>query len=154
MLDSISLRPRTPGDEAFLLHLYASTRWEELAPVPWTEDQKLAFLSDQFRLQTHHYEHHYPGAQFLVIERDGQAIGRLYLHRGSEDLLLMDIALVPSCRGKGLGTALLERLLREAGSPVTCHVEFNNPALRLYQRLGFRKVEERGVYFFMEWKPG
>jgi len=33
-------------------------------------------------------------------------------------------------------------------------VERFNPALRLYQRLGFRHVEDQGPYYLMEWRPG
>lgn len=40
-----------------------------------------------------------------------------------------------------------------AGKKVRIHVEHNNPALRLYERLGFEQVEEQGIYYLMEWRP-
>ena len=36
------------------------------------------------------------------------------------------------------------------GKPVRIHVEKNNPAMHLYDRLGFRQVEDQGVYWLME----
>ncbi len=127
-----------------------------MAPVPWPEEAKRAFLTDQFRLQRTHYRTHYEGAQFLVIEAKERPVGRLYLHATPDEVRVMDIALVPEHRGRGTGGALLREILaqaREDGKRVTCHVEFNNPAQRLYNRLGFRTAEERGVYLFLEWRP-
>ncbi|MGH2397294.1 MAG: GNAT family N-acetyltransferase, partial [bacterium] len=69
---------------------------------------------------------------------------------------LMDLALLPAYRGRGIGSSLLDALLAEgqrAGKPVTIHVEKLNRALRLYERLGFRRIADRGVYWFLEWRP-
>jgi ribosomal protein S18 acetylase RimI-like enzyme len=41
-----------------------------------------------------------------------------------------------------------------AGKPVRIHVEKLNPALRLYERLGFTRIADKGVYWFLEWVPG
>jgi ribosomal protein S18 acetylase RimI-like enzyme len=52
-----------------------------------------------------------------------------------------------------VGTSLLRDLLAEAeamGKRVTIHVEHFNPALRLYRRLGFTEVADRGVYLLLE----
>ncbi len=139
-----------------MTRLYASMRTEELAPVPWSEEIKQAFLQSQFELQRDHYRKHYRHAEFLVIERAGQPIGRLYLHPGAHEIRIMDIALLPAYRGQGIGTRLLDALLAHAqarGAPVTLHVEPLNPAQRPYRRLGFRLLEDRGVYHFLEWRP-
>ena len=56
---------------------------------------------------------------------------------------------------RGIGTTLLHGLQSEAaaaGKPLRLHVERFNPALRLYERLGFQQIEDRGVYLFMEWR--
>lgn len=151
--DGIVTRRRTPADTEFLAALYASTRATELAPVPWPDDAKAAFLRSQFEAQTSHYDLHYAEAEFLVLERDGQPIGRLILFWGERDLRVVDIALVPSCCGLGLGTALLRAVQAQAGGSVSIHVERFNPALRLYQRLGFELEEDGGVYYRMRWKP-
>jgi ribosomal protein S18 acetylase RimI-like enzyme len=155
MCSAVTTRPIAESDREFLRELYASTRREELAPVPWSEEQKREFLASQFALQHEHYQRNYVGAEFLVIERHGAPIGRLYVYRTPGEIRVMDIALVDAERGRGLGTRLLQGLMaqaRETGAQVTLHVEPNNPACRLYERLGFRLIESRGVYLFRGWK--
>ncbi|MHB8644749.1 MAG: GNAT family N-acetyltransferase [Thermomicrobiales bacterium] len=154
--NGIVLRPQTDADRDFLHALYGSTRADELAIVPWTDEQKAAFIAMQFRAQSAHYAEHYYDADLLIIERDGTPIGRLYLHRGDREIRIVDIALVPEARGAGLGTHLLQDILAEGartGKSVSIHVERFNPALRLYRRLGFAHVEENGVYYLMRWTP-
>ena len=157
MEQPICLRPEVPEDADFLFRLYASTRAEEMKLVPWNEAQKEAFLRMQFQAQTTHYHQYYPDASYEVILREGKAVGRLYIHRSEDAILLIDIALLPEHRGGGIGGRLLNEILSQAsreGKRVQIHVERNNPALSLYTRLGFHKVEDKGVYYFMEWMPG
>lgn len=152
---SITLRPRREADEPFLQELYASTRAEEMALTPWPEETKRQFLMSQYSMQKQHYDAHYPGARFAVIERDRIPIGRLYTQIAAAGSVLIDISLLPEYRGQGIGTPLLRQFLHEAGTRVTCHVENHNPARRLYQRLGFRETGESfGPYVKMEWTPG
>jgi ribosomal protein S18 acetylase RimI-like enzyme len=152
-----ALRPETEADVAFLCGLYVSTRWEELAPiVDWTEAQKRAFLESQFAAQRHHYLVHYADAERMVIEDRGVACGRIYLDRMPAKLHVVDLSLLPEWRGRGIGTALLQEVLAEAGAAgkrAGIAVEKFNPAQRLYRRLGFREVEDLGVYLAMEWSP-
>lgn len=140
-----------------LLRIYRSTREEELAMVlDWTEEMKAAFVRQQFEAQHAWYRDHYEGAQFDVILVDGAPAGRLYVHRRVAEIRLVDITLLPDFRKGGLGTSILHDLLaegREVGKPVTIHVEVYNPAMRLYERLGFVPVEERGPYRLMKWSP-
>ena len=136
----LGLRAETDADFEFLCALYASVREEEMAPVPWPAEAKLAFLRDQFTQQSVHYRQHYPGAELLVIERGGASAGRIYLYRSGQEIRLMDVALVASLRGQGIGTRLIQALLAAADAAacqVTLHVEPTNPAQRLYQRFGF-----------------
>jgi ribosomal protein S18 acetylase RimI-like enzyme len=152
----LKLRPITDADHAFLRDLYASVRAAELAAVPWPEPAKRSFLDEQFALQHAHYAKVYVGADFLLIEKDGVSIGRIYIYRTPTEIRLMDIALIVEERGHRIGTALLTELMEEAATTnceLTLHVEPENPAQRLYQRLGFRLIEHRGVYDFLGWKP-
>ena len=152
----ISLRRITPADESFLARLYASTRTEELAQINWSEEQKAMFCRMQFNAQTTDYQRNYPDASFQIIERNGVAAGRLLVLRSDEKIHVIDIALLPEHRGAGIGTKFLRELQKEAkaaGKPLSIHVECFNPARRLYDRLGFQQVEEKGVYFLMEWHP-
>ena len=153
---SIALRPARAEDEAFLHQVYGSTRAEELDQVDWSEDQKQAFVDAQFAAQRSSYLNNYPGAEFLVVMAAGEPAGRLYLHRRPAEIRIMDLALLPPYRGRGFGSRLLRQIMAEAqadGRKVTIHVEKFNPALRLYQRLGFRVLEDKGVYYFLGWEP-
>lgn len=153
----LAFRPAHDGDMAFMAELYASTRREELAPVPWPEETKRAFLQQQFGAQHTHYRTYFPEAAWLVVEHGGARVGRLYLGRWKDEHRVIDIALLPEWRGRGFGAAMMRDILDEAaaaGKAVRIHVEKNNPALHLYRRLGFQAVEDAGVYDLMEWTPG
>jgi len=151
---AVTLRPITEADHPFLFRLYASTREEELAPVPWTAEQKEAFLRQQFGAQHTWWQEHYTGARFDLVLVDGVPAGRLYVDVWEREIRIVDIALVPEHRGGGIGTMLLRRVFAEgdaAGKPVSIHVEVFNPARRLYERLGFAEKGQHGdVYILME----
>lgn len=152
----VRLRPVQDADRAFLVDLYGSTREQELAPVPWDGATKRAFIEQQFAAQDAHYHLHYTNRTFDIVEVDGIAAGRLYVNRGERDIRIVDITIAPTYRGKGLGTALLQGLLDEGqdtGRSVSIHVERNNPARHLYDRLGFKPAGENGVYILMEKLP-
>jgi ribosomal protein S18 acetylase RimI-like enzyme len=156
MEQSTTFRPEVDGDEPFLSRLYATTRDYEMNLVSWDAAQRAAFLQSQFTLQRVHYHKYYPNAAFLIIQSAGEPIGRFYVERSDRDIVLLDIALLPEFRGKGLGGQVMGDLLAEAkstGKVVRIHVERNNPALRLYQRMKFRLVEDKGIHFLMEWSP-
>jgi len=153
----ITLRPITPEDQGFLYQVYASTREEELAPLGWDEAQQEAFLEMQFRAQHTFYQGQFRGAQFDIVLLNKEPIGRLYVDRREDEIRIVDIALLPAHRNRGIGSALLRDILAEGqrdGLPVRIHVEYFNRALHLYERLGFRQISETGVYYLMEWSPG
>jgi ribosomal protein S18 acetylase RimI-like enzyme len=147
-----SLRPVEDADRPFLVELYASVREPELAVVDWDHATKRAFVEQQFSAQDGHYRGNYAGAALDVVEVDGEPAGRLYVHRGRSDIRIMDIALAPRFRGRGIGTALLEDLIAEAEASsrkLSIHVEMNNPARSLYDRLGFEPAGQHGIYLLM-----
>ena len=124
--------------------------------MPWSDDQKDAFLRQQFAAQHAHYQQHYAGATFDLIRVDGRTCGRLYVARWPTELRLVDIALLPEFRGTGLGARIVGDLLeeaREAGREVTVHVERMNRARGFYERLGFAVKEDKGVYLFLGCRP-
>ncbi len=153
---ALSFRLIGPDDQAFLLEVYASTRREELALVDWDEDEKARFLQMQFAAQHQYYQDYYTEADFLIILLDELPVGRLYLARWPGEIRIVDLALLPAHRNAGIGTRILSDVLAEAtlaGKPVRIHVEKLNPALRLYERLGFTRIADKGVYWFLEWVP-
>lgn len=148
----IVTRPEEPTDLGFLQRLYAGTRVEEMALLDWPEAVKRGFLEDQAAAQIRHYRKHYPDAAFLVCLRDVVPFGRVYLMPGKEELRLMDIAILPAYRRLGLGRKLMAgvvHMAREDGLAVGLHVELNNPVCNWYEQLGFERIEEVGVYWFM-----
>ncbi len=149
----ITLRSARPADEAFLYQVYAGTRQEELALVDWDEERREAFLRQQFTAQHRWYYEQYTDTTFDVVLADGAPIGRLYVARWPDEIRIVDIALLPEHRRRGIGSALLAQLLNGAdrsGLRTTIHVERFNPARRLYDRLGFVPVAETAPYLFME----
>jgi ribosomal protein S18 acetylase RimI-like enzyme len=152
----LSLRPATSEDDAFSLQVYASTRADEMAAVPWTDEQKQSFVEMQFNAQRTSYLQNQPQAEWLIVMRDEQPIGRMIVDRMADEIILMDIALLPEHRNAGVGSKFLKDLMAEGeatGKKVTLHVESYNPAFRLYSRFGFKEVREEGFYLAMEWSP-
>jgi ribosomal protein S18 acetylase RimI-like enzyme len=156
MTPHVSLRTVAPDDEPLLREIYASTRDAEMAIVDWDDGLKTQFLDMQWRAQTHHYRTNHPGADYRLVLLDGTPIGRLYVDRTAVQIHLLDIALLPLYRSRGIGTRLIRDLVDEAkhdGRPLRCHVERFNRAWGLYQRLGFRPIADAGMYAQLEWEP-
>lgn len=143
-------------DMAFLGELYASTRWEEVLQTPWSDQQRRDFLHTQFNAQHKHYLTHYPHSDYLLIIKNSEKIGRIYVDRDDSSICLIDISLLPQYRGKGIGTLLIKELILEAQNTqkkIVLHVESFNPAFQLYKKLDFVLVEDKGVHQYMEWYP-
>lgn len=155
-MSTVSLQAIGEADLELLYEIYASTREDEMAMTPWSEQQKRDFLRMQFHAQHNYYQEQFGQARFDLIKQADTVIGRLYLDRRADEIRIIDIALLPPFRGRGVGSRLLESILQEAQQsvlPVRIHVEKNNPAMRLYQRLGFELLEDKGIYELMEWRP-
>lgn len=153
---NIAYRPFAEADLPFVAELYVSTRTEEVALAEWPAATKLTFLLQQHRAQHEHYSLHHADAEWLIIEREGEPIGRLYLRSDPKRLHIVDISLMPGSRGLGIGEAILSDIAAQARAEakvVSIHVEKHNRARLLYKRLGFAVVEDRGVYDFMELQP-
>ncbi len=153
----ISLRKFSSLDLPFMKSLYSSSREEELAKTNFSLHEKNLFLSQQFNAQLTHYVNNYNTERFNIIEIDGQPIGRLFVDVWPNEIRIVDITLIPSHRKLGIGTHLLKTIFCEAQQmqyPVTIHVEQNNPAKNLYERLGFSvKSKANDIYLLMEWIP-
>jgi len=152
---SITLRDATAQDETFLREVYASTRANEMALVPWTEEQKAAFLSFQFDAQDSYYRSQYPTAKFQVICNDEEPIGRLYLAREDEQIRILDVTILPDHRAQGLGSTLIDELRGEAvaaNKSLTIWIEADNPSQSLFRRKGFSMVQEEGFNQLLEFR--
>lgn len=149
---SLSLREATPEDEPFLFEVYASTRIEELEGVGWDDAQKQAF----FRMQFVARERSHPRVDDRIILLNGRPIGRMMVDRTGEAILLRDIALLTEFRNAGIGSRLIQDLMKEAssaGKPIQLHVVASSPAVKLYERLGFCRTGDEAAYLEMKWVP-
>ena len=152
----ITLRPVGPDDHDFLVEVYGSTRAEELALVPWTAEQQLAFVRSQFAAQQHHYAKKYPAASHDIIMSDDRPVGRLYVARLDQEIRIVDITLLPAERNAGIGSYLIRQLLDEAnrsGKVTRIYVEEFNPSLRLFERLNFSPSEQHGIHLLLQCNP-
>jgi ribosomal protein S18 acetylase RimI-like enzyme len=160
--DLYDIRPATPEDEPFLWEmLYESLYVEEgAAPLPrevlgrpelsryvegWGRAGDLGFVASEAGsgLKVGAAWSRLPG----VVHK-----GFAYLDEGTPELA---VAVSPGHRGRGVGTALLRRLLSEASAlfpALSLSVSPENPARRLYERLGFETVEVRGGHPLMRVK--
>ena len=146
----VALRPVDPDeDRELLVRVYGATREPELALVPWSDEERDAFVRSQFAAQDRYWSGQRPGIERMVVVVGGEDAGRLYIDRADEEIRIVDIALLPEHRGHGTGEALVREVLDEAdrvGLPVTIHVEKGNRARTLYARLGFVPVSDAGAY--------
>lgn len=154
MSDNVLLRPIVDGDRAFLLRVFSAARARQLEEAGISDAQLRQLMEMQHRAQQSQYRAQYPDADFDVILVDDLPAGYLYVHRRSDRLLLLDIALLPEQTGCGIGGQLVGGLIRESEQlsiPILAHVEKQNRAWRLWQRLGFHIVDDNGVYLEIEY---
>ena len=119
------------------------------------DDEKKRLLDTQFEAQTRHYRKYFANADFLVVLLGNEPVGRLCVYRGADEFRVIDVAILPAFRNRGIGSKLLSDVQNEArlaGKPVRVCVETFGP-LNFYERLGFRKVAEVGHHDVMEWSP-
>lgn len=150
-LSNLSSRAATEGDNSFLMELFASTRPQEMAFFGANENQKRAFVSMQFSILPRSY----PTAEHTIIMAANVPIGRTIIDRQSDELRLVDIALLPEFRNRGVGAFLVQQLLdegRQKQLPVRLQVFKYGDAVRFYERLGFKLIEEDGSHLKMEWR--
>ena len=157
MHDDVSTRPeRLPDDGDFLLSVYASARRPELTGLGWSEKQQDAFIRMQFDAQTRHYRESFPDATYSVICVDREPAGRLIVNHSDDQILIVDIALLPVFRRIGVGGRLVRRLLEQADAghlPVRCHVLHDSTARRFWEHAGFAAQDRDEVYVAMERAP-
>jgi len=136
-LPDVRLRPVSDADDRLLDELFASTRAAELAGLP--EEMRGSFVTMQRSAQERGWAAAFPHLRRSIVVVEGHEAGRLYVDAG-DDVTVVDITLLPVLRGRGVGSRLLAGVVADAetrGSSVVLSVEPGNPAVRLYERLGF-----------------
>ena len=151
----ITLREATDADETFLRAVYASTRAQELAAVPWNDEQKAAFVNMQFDAQHSHYHSQFPEANYQIILSGDEPIGRIYILREKDIIRILDVTLLLEKRNAGVGTELIRDLIHEAdqsGKSLHIWVEDFNPSTHFFERLAFSKVQQEGFNCLLEYR--
>ena len=151
----VSLRPEAADDEAFLYAVYASTREEELDAAGWDESTRQTFLRMQFNAQRQGYRVMFPEGSFLIVLCGAERAGRMVVNRTADEIRLVDIALLPAFQSRGIGGQLLRGLTAEAKEserPLRVSVFKPSRAAVFYERLGFAKTGEMGLYDLWEWR--
>ncbi len=149
-------RRATAEDQDFLWRLYVSTRVDELSAFGWPPEQQEMFLRMQYRARCGGYEATYPHAEYTILLEDGLAAGGMIVSRSSAEVRLVDISILPEYRNRGYGAHQVSNLVREAaalGLPLRLSVRRENPARRLYERLGFVSIGQDAMYIEMERPP-
>lgn len=153
---TVSLRPATVQDRDLLFQIYAGTRRDEFAALDWPPEQLAGFLQMQWRAQQRHYQSAYPNAEDSIVVVNDAGVGRMLVDCSPTDIVLVDLALLPEYRNRGIGTSLLNKVLAKGDSekkPVRLSVIKSNPAVHWYQCFGFSQVADDGVYLGLERLP-
>lgn len=152
----VVLRGEHAEDADWLRTLYVSTR-DDIASMPWPATVKAQVAAEQYRLQHAHYLTHHPSGDRLIILVDGERAGRLLIDRTTIPCRLVDLALEPLHRGKGIGAALIRWLQRQRRHDgIDLHVARHNPrAAALYARLGFVPASDStATHLRLAWSGG
>ncbi|HEX8663401.1 MAG TPA: GNAT family N-acetyltransferase [Beijerinckiaceae bacterium] len=154
-LGLLRLRSEEPRDQDFRFRLFCDSRLPEWYRVCLEPAVREALMRMQFESQTTTYAQRFPRARFDIIELEGEPIGRIVVNRPGPFIHIVDHAIVPSLRNRGLGTAIMLALMDEAAAasiPMRLKVaDANDPSLKLYRRLGFTPIEEAPFYIELEW---
>jgi ribosomal protein S18 acetylase RimI-like enzyme len=151
----LSTRPEVAADEAFLLKLFESVKGPLFARMPVDDDMKARLLDMQFRAMTLSYRASSPSGAFRIVTMDDAPIGQLITHIADDRVHVVYIALLPSWRHRGIGSALIRALLDKAlahdlGCEVTVALD-NIPSLRLWAGLGFAEQTRDAANVVLEW---
>ena len=148
---NVSLRPEQPSDGLFIRNLVLETVAIELEAAAWPEPMRTNLLEMQYAARRHA---RLQSGESFIVESDGASAGWVILRALPDHTHLIEIMIVPAQRGKGIGSTAIRGILSAAASPVRLTVHRMNPgAIRLYERLGFRRTGEDDVQFFMEYQP-
>jgi GNAT superfamily N-acetyltransferase len=141
----IALRPARSGDFEFCARLYFSGMEETIRRL------KLDMVA-----QNRNLRERWNVAEVQIITSDGADVGWMQSSIKDGARYLEQIFIDAPFQSRGIGTGIINGLIDEAKldqRPVTLGVVKTNPALRLYERLGFRITHEDDRKFYMRCEP-
>jgi ribosomal protein S18 acetylase RimI-like enzyme len=152
---TVSTRPETAKDEAFLKTLILDTIARQLHAELWPPEIRDSVLGLQYNIRRNGSLNSYAGAESRIILADGAPAGWMVIAELPEELRLAEIMVSANARGQGVGSAAIRAAIADAqqlGKPCRLNVSVANPdAERLYERLGFRRIDAEEVNFTMEY---
>lgn len=151
----ISLCPVEPVHEDFLLKLFKECRQDLVSIGSINEKQKDDIAFQQFTIEQEQLIKKYPDAEFNIVMFNGEPIGRLYIYYGDIVDNILEIGLLDEYRGLGIGKKLVTKLIQNArkmNKRVRLKVAwFNQRAYKFYEEIGFKVIENQGIFFEMEY---
>src|SRR5262245_29315070 len=139
----LSFRPATPGDFGYCATLYFAGMEQTIRELNLDMDAHVADFRRRWLVN-----------EVRIVARDGADVGWLQSRREDGTLFLAQLFVAAAFQRQSIGTEVMRRLIAEAaGGPVTLGVVKTNPAVRLYERLGFRTTHEDERKFFMRREP-
>lgn len=136
-----TIRPAAPEDFDYCARLYFEGMEKIIKELNLNMDAQVAGLRQRWDV-----------TQVRVIALDGTDIGWLQSFEKDNTLFLGQLFVDGAFRRQGIGTEVVKALIEEAttaGRAMTLGVVKTNPALRLYERLGFRTTHEDERKFYM-----
>ncbi|MFZ0544979.1 MAG: N-acetyltransferase [Candidatus Promineifilaceae bacterium] len=146
-MTNYTLRPAKKADYDFLYHLI-EVCLKEYVEATWGWD-------DEF--QRSHFAEHFDVTGCQIVLVNGREAGQRTVVEENGSLYIASIYLLPEYQNHGVGTALLREVMVDGqtlGRPVTLQVlKANEPARRLYERLGFVMTARKLTHYTMKWEP-
>ncbi len=156
MSASIFLRPVSSNDLPLLRRIFEETRPDITDASHLSTEMKAQLIQAQFEAQHDHYVKNYPKADFGIIQYGNTAIGRIYLNQTKHEVHVLELSILSSYRSQGLGSTILQAVLSDAKltqRTARIHVEKQSPAIKFYEKHGFRRIGEKPFHLEMEWEP-
>jgi ribosomal protein S18 acetylase RimI-like enzyme len=145
MAPSYELRPAEAGDVAYAWRLYEQLmRARTEALMPWRAERQREVIESALK-----------SGGMRMIDVDGAVCGWLHVYEAADGIDLLQLYVAPERQNQGIGTAIVRGLQARAaalGRPLRLNVLINNPARRLYERLGFRIERSDPIKHHMAWR--
>jgi ribosomal protein S18 acetylase RimI-like enzyme len=148
------LRSALWEDNPFLETLYADVHGPEFASLSLHAAGLAQLVALRFKAERMAFAAQFPDADHNIIWVAGHRIGRVLLNETPTEIQLIDVALLTPLRGAGVGASIIQQLQTYAAErrlPLRLSVHPQNPATRLFERLGFARVGVETNPTQMEW---
>jgi ribosomal protein S18 acetylase RimI-like enzyme len=142
-MQQFEVRQATPGDRDTLYRIHREAMRPYVEQV-WGWDEEY---------QERRFRESYDHSETQVVLVDGIAVGLLRVSESESAVFIDQVEIVPDYQDRGIGTALINDLLAR-GRPVELRVmKVNADARRLYERLGFRVIDDNEKHYHVRAEP-